>query len=183
MRIIIGILIAMIAVVATTRAQDKHSPYKGEEGRQIKALSSEDITAYLSGQGMGLAKAAELNHYPGPKHVLDLAVDLKLSDKQAAETRASYDRMHSEATRLGAVIVEKERHLDHLFALKHIDAERLKSVTDEIAKLQGELRFVHLRAHLEMRQILTAEQIEKYAQLRGYKDGSHSHGDHQKKKH
>ena len=70
-----------------------------------------------------------------------------------------------------------------MFALKHIDEEKLRSVTAEIAKLQGEVRFVHLKAHLEMRQVLTAEQIEKYDQLRGYKDGSHSHGDHLKKKH
>ncbi len=34
------------------------SPYAGSETREIKALSSDEIAAYL--QGMGLARAAEL---------------------------------------------------------------------------------------------------------------------------
>ena len=52
------------------------SPYAGEEGREIKALSAADVDAYLTGQGMGFAKAAELNGYAGPKHVLELAAEL-----------------------------------------------------------------------------------------------------------
>jgi Spy/CpxP family protein refolding chaperone len=63
--------------------------------------------------------------------------------------------------------------MDHLFASKQIDSNRLKEITTEIAKLQGELRYVHLMAHLEMRQLLTEEQVRKYDQLRGYKDGEH----------
>jgi hypothetical protein len=58
------------------------SPYRGEEVRNIKALSEQEIEAYLSGQGMGYAKAAELNSYPGPKHVLELARELGLTPAQ-----------------------------------------------------------------------------------------------------
>ena len=49
------------------------SPYVGLEAREIKALSEEQRQELLDGHGMGLALAAELNHYPGPKHVLELA--------------------------------------------------------------------------------------------------------------
>ena len=42
------------------------SPYAGQEQREIQALSTEEIEGYLSGSGMGLAKAAELNHSPVP---------------------------------------------------------------------------------------------------------------------
>jgi len=59
-------------------AQEDHSPYAGQENRTIKALSQGEIKNFLSGAGMGFAKAAELNHYPGPKHVLELA-DQKVS--------------------------------------------------------------------------------------------------------
>lgn len=182
MRIILSVFILTIAFSATALAQHHPSQYRGEEKRAIKSLSEQDVNAYLDGHGMALAKAAELNHYPGPRHVLELASELKLSDKQVADTKASFDRMHREATRLGALIVEKEKQLDNLFASKQIDSGRLKAVTSEIANLQGELRFVHLKAHLEMRQALTEEQVLKYDQLRGYKDGGHSHNDGEHKK-
>ena len=40
-----------------------------------------------------------------------------------------------------------------------------------IAQLRGELRLVHLLAHLEMKRVLSRGQIEKYDELRGY--GTH----------
>ncbi len=39
------------------------SPYAGQESREIKALSPEEISSLLSGKGMGFAKAAELNGF------------------------------------------------------------------------------------------------------------------------
>jgi len=42
---------------------------------------------------MGLAKAAELNHYPGPRHVLDLASELKLSEEQRLRIEQIYNTM------------------------------------------------------------------------------------------
>jgi hypothetical protein len=39
-------------------------PYAGQQARTIKALSDEDIAALRKGEGMGMAKAAELNGYP-----------------------------------------------------------------------------------------------------------------------
>jgi hypothetical protein len=117
---------------------------------------------------MGLARPAELNQYPGPKHVLELAAELELSDEQRQHVEACHAAMLEEAQRLGKEIVDKERHLDRRFAHSHIDEEVLRSVTAEIADLYGELRFVHLRAHLETRAVLSPGQIESYDRLRGY---------------
>ena len=36
------------------------APYAGQQRRTIKALSADDVTALLKGEGMGFAKAAEL---------------------------------------------------------------------------------------------------------------------------
>jgi hypothetical protein len=41
--------------------------------------------------------------------------------------------------------------------------------------MQGQLRLVHLRAHLAQRAILTAEQVRRYDTLRGYNTSSHDH--------
>ena len=160
------IILTMLAVPAL--AQYGHSPYAGQETRALKTLSEEEIQALLSGQGMGLAKAAELNHYPGPRHVLDLATPLQLSEAQRTETQLIYDRMHQEAVRLGALIVDKERELEHLFAAAAVDSHTLQRLAKHIAQLQGDLRLAHLQAHVEMRRVLSREQIDTYDALRGY---------------
>ena len=74
-------LFASLIVVATTATSSAQttSPYAGQEQRAIKALSDEEIRDLLDARGMGLAKAAELNSYPGPLHVLQLANELGLS--------------------------------------------------------------------------------------------------------
>jgi Spy/CpxP family protein refolding chaperone len=179
------VLIMLFMTPALAVAQHGHSPYAGQETRALKTLSEEEIQALLSGQGMGLAKAAELNHYPGPRHVLDLATQLQLSEAQRAETQQIYDRMQQEAVRLGAHIVDKERELDHLFAAEAVDAQILQALTHQIARLQGDLRLTHLQAHVDTRRLLSAEQVDTYGALRGYtvSTGPTPHTEHHRHQH
>ncbi len=150
------------------------SPYSGEESRAIKALSDADVKAYLEGTGMGLARPAELNQYPGPRHVLDNAEALRLSETQRTGIEASFREMKAEAVALGQQIVEAERRLDALFAERTASQPAVSQLTREIAELQGQLRAVHLRAHVGVRALLTPEQIEQYVALRGYAHGGHA---------
>src|ERR1051325_2680178 len=166
MRYLICMILSLVAVSAF--AQQKPSPYEGQESRDIKALSDEEIRGLLSGQGMTLAKAGELNHYPGPLHVLEFADRLKLTDAQKRRTEEIRKTMLDEAIPIGKRIVEKERELDRLFATGAIDHAKLDSTLADIGRLQGELRAAHLRAHLEQKKILTPNQIAKYDELRGY---------------
>ena len=144
------------------------SPYIGQESRGIKALSSQDVEAYLSGKGMGLAKAAELNGYAGPAHVLELASQLSLTPEQRARTQALFASMQAKAAGLGRALVEQERELDQLFANRTVTHERLARALGEIASLQAQIRGAHLEAHLAQVELLTPEQNARYAQLRGY---------------
>jgi Spy/CpxP family protein refolding chaperone len=148
------------------------SPYVGQEKQEIKALSAEDIQGYLSGSGMGLAKVAELNHYPGPRHVLDLAQPLQLSEEQQRHTQAIFEAMHTEAVRLGQQLLDKERHLDALFASGTIAEAQVEQLVADIATTHGQLRAVHLRAHLAQKTILTPDQLRRYDTLRGYEVSS-----------
>ncbi len=180
-----SVFVGLVLIPTLTLAQSGHSPYAGQETGVIKALSDDEIQAFLNGQGMGLAKAAELNHYPGPRHVLDMASQLDLSETQRAETQQIYDRMHQEAVRLGNLLMAKERELDRLFATNKIDAPMLQSVVQAIAQLQGELRITHLQAHVDMKHILSSDQIAQYDVLRGYRasgqtdaPSTHQHGKH-----
>lgn len=149
-------------------------PYAGQESRAIKALSDDDVRAYLEGHGMGFAKAAELNRFPGPKHVLELADALELSDDQKSAVTGSFETMKAKAMALGPAIVEKEAALDGLFARGEIDRKALHEAVSEIARLQGELRAAHLDAHLETRALLSPHQIVRYDELRGYGKGNHA---------
>lgn len=144
------------------------SPYAGQEQQEIKALSAEEIQGYLSGSGMGLAKVAELHHYPGPRHVLDLAESLQLSEEQRRQTQTIFEDMRVEAVRLGQQLIARERHLETLFAAGTIAEAMLEQLVADIATIHGQLRTIHLRAHLAQRTILTPEQLRRYDALRGY---------------
>jgi hypothetical protein len=158
----------LIAHTATAGAADAASPYVGQQDRAIKALSDADIRDLQDGRGLGLAKAAELNSYPGPLHVLQLKDALGLSDQQRAATEAVFATMQTRAQALGARIIEAERGLDRAFIGGTIDRTTLRTAVAGLAALQGELRAVHLEAHLAQRSLLTADQVARYDALRGY---------------
>lgn len=163
-----------LACVAPASAQvdhrhADHSPYAGTmEERAIKALASEEVEGLLAGEGLGFALAAELNGLPGPRHVLDLAEELELDPRQRSAVEAVHARMDEAARDLGRRLVEEERHLDHLFAQGHATSEAVRNRTASIAGLRGELRAVHLVAHLETAEVLSHEQVATYTRLRGY---------------
>lgn len=168
---------ALIALAAMPAWAQEHqhdqrqaapSPYAGLQQRDIKALSDEEIRKYREGEGMGFALAAELNHYPGPRHALEMADHLGLSAAQRATIVRAREAMQQDARRHGEAIVAMERDLDRGFASGAMDSTRLRAHTAEIARLQGELRFVHLAAHLAVRASLTPEQVARYDAMRGY---------------
>jgi hypothetical protein len=149
-----------------------HSPtasaYAGEQTRSIKALSASETKGWLEGQGMGLARAAELNGYPGPMHVLELRRPLRLSDAQLQATEELMQKHKAEVRRLGIDLVDTERKLDIAFANKSVTPELLASHTRRIGELQAQIRDSHLQTHLKQTALLNEEQIASYASLRGY---------------
>jgi hypothetical protein len=144
------------------------SPYAGMQQRPIKALSEQQIADLKAGRGMGLALAAELNGYPGPAHLLQLADKLALSDAQRDRINQLFHHMVAEALPIGAKLIEQEAALDQKFAARTIRPEDLKVATAQIGATQAELRTAHLKYHLETAQILSAQQMQQYVILRGY---------------
>src|SRR5215210_6137663 len=151
------------------------SPYAGMQTRSIKALSDQQIADLRSGRGMGLALAAELNGYPGPSHVLELAPKIGLSDLQRSSIRAMLDTMKAETIPIGERLIAQEAALDKLFADHAITPENLSVAIAEIGATQAQLRAAHLRYHLLTVTILEPSQVQKYLMLRGYEHGSQQH--------
>jgi len=163
-----------VSTVSLIAFANTDSPYSGQENREIKSLSQHEITGYLNGKGLGYAKAAELNQFPGPRHVLDLATELKLSDEQVRQSETLFDDMKIQATTLGEQFVEKEHKLNAFFANNAIDANKLEVLLADLGTLEAKIRFVHLNAHLEQKALLTNQQVKRYDQLRGY-NGHNQH--------
>jgi Spy/CpxP family protein refolding chaperone len=151
-------------------------PYAGLEARSIKSLSDQDADDLRAGRGMGMALPAELNGFPGPRHVLDLADRLALTPAQRERTAALFAAMQAESAALGEQVIAREAELDRMFAGGGADEITLRDLTRAIGLLRGDLRYTHLRYHLAVRAMLSAEQIEAYRQARGY--GQDAHGGH-----
>src|SRR5215813_5702216 len=164
-------VVTMMAFSGLAAAQHQHSPtpYTGLQDRQIKALSSQQIDDLRAGRGMGLALAAELNGYPGPLHVLELADALQLSERQRTETKRLFEAMKAETVPIGERIIADEAALDRQFADKSVTRASLDEALSRIARNQAELRAAHLRYHLAMVELLSPAQTARYAELRGYK--------------
>lgn len=157
-----------LSVLATPALAQHAQPYAGLQARLVKALSSEQIADLQAGRGMGLALAAELNGYPGPSHVIELADELHLTPAQRERAQALFASMKAETVPLGEAVIAAESDLDRQFAGRTITPASLSAATDMIGVTQGRLRAAHLKYHLAMLEVLTPAQVKRYGELRGY---------------
>ena len=169
-----------LAIVAATAAAPAlaQSPYAGLQMRSVKALSDQQIADLKAGRGMGLALPAELNGYPGPSHVLELADPLGLSDDQRAAVRRQFEAMKAETIPIGEQLIGQEAALDALFAQHRATATSVAEAAAGIGTTEGKLRAAHLKYHLATLSLLQPAQVERYAELRGYRDGTAMHHHH-----
>ena len=173
MKLWIAALLALLAAPAVAQQAEHghsgHPPYAGFEQREIKALSEQQMADLRAGRGLGLALAAELNGYPGPLHVLELADRLRLTPEQKYRVQRLFQSMKGEAIAAGENLIASERELDQLFATHTMTAARLTSLMVQIGERQGELRAVHLKYHLATAELLSDSQKQRYGELRGYR--------------
>ena len=169
MKVGIAALLTMaLAGPAVAQHQPHQAPYTGLQQRTVKALSDQQISDLRAGRGMGLALPGELNGYPGPLHVLELADRLALNESQRQRIQELYEAMKMEAVAVGEKLIEQESALDREFAERKISPAALAGLTAQIGETQGKLRAVHLKYHLTTAELLTPHQRHRYAELRGY---------------
>jgi hypothetical protein len=136
----LAVLAAIVFALAlyTTLAQ-MQQPYAGLDARPIKAPSDEQVADLRAGRGMGLALAAELNGYPGPAHVLELAESLGLSEAQRTKMQELFAAMKVETVPLGEKLIAEEADLDRQFASKAITEAKLVAAMQAIGSTQAVL--------------------------------------------
>lgn len=144
------------------------SPYVAQVTSPVRGLSAQEVADLRAGRGMGYARMAELNSYPGPRHLLDLQKELQLSTEQIAAINAIFVEMEQQAQSLGQQIITGEEQLGVAFATNTLDETTLQSQVMQLANHYGQLRMTHLQAHLAVTPLLTTAQITAYNALRGY---------------
>ena len=155
---------------AAPQPESVQSPYLHRPQGEVRSLTPREIQDLETGVGMGLALPAELNGYPGPRHVLDAdaAGTLPLTPDQRAAVSRIFEAMQADAKRLGREVLKLEGDLEMRFRHGHIDEAVLRDLLRRASEARAELRFAHLRAHLATRALLGSDQIVTYLKLRGY---------------
>ena len=102
------------------------SKYSGQQTRDIKSLSAEDIAELERGGGWGLAKSAELNGVPGPAHLLEMKNEIGLDEVQSRAIQALYEQMRSKAIEQGKRLINQERVLERDFRARTVTEESLR---------------------------------------------------------
>lgn len=144
----------------------------------IRGLTPEEIDDLKAGRGMALALPAELNGWPGPKHVVELADGLELSAEQREKVGALATETNAKARRAGERVLAAHDALDRAFRTSAPTEATLEGLLLELADAEADLRGVHLAAHLETAGLLTTHQVARYAELRGYGTVKHASHDH-----
>ena len=105
MRPFLAAVLPLLFLQVPLVAQHDHeaSPYAHTQTSEIPTLNDDEIAQLRNGEGMGLARAADLNRYPGPKHVLELDDQLGLDEAQRALVAAIRSQMSGKASAKGAV--------------------------------------------------------------------------------
>jgi len=166
------------APAATPSATGDMSPYVPLVHSPIRGLTPEQIDAYATGKGASMALPAELNGYPGPAHVLELAEPLELTAQQREAMELLRDEMRASAVARGEELLALHKALDDGFRNGTLDEASLGRLLEDIARADARLRFVHLRTHFDAAELLTPHQRALYVEMRGYGRGDHASHSH-----
>jgi Spy/CpxP family protein refolding chaperone len=136
----------------------------GTAASAVPVFSSDERADGLRrGLGMGLAKPADDNGYPGPRHVLDAADELGLTPDQRQKTAELVARMQAEAIPASARLLADEDALAALFKDKEADLGNITAAVDTATHSLAAVQVIHLKYHLAMRALLTPAQLSAYA--------------------
>jgi hypothetical protein len=153
----VGLAVGSVAVLASIQMapmlhaqidSGTRTPYAGQESASVRGLSEAEISALRTGAGMGLARPGEINGYPGPRHVLELADELALTSDQRAAVQALFDDMQTEAIQLGSQFLAGYQALEQSFRAGTITPEGLQQQSAALGQIEGQLRAAHLKYHL-----------------------------------
>ena len=183
MRIKKFIVSALFLALLPLSAQQQQSGGQQSGGSGMKCMKKDMKKGMKKGMkkkgmqgGHGAGHLAEMNGYPGPKHVLEFIEELDLSAEQVSQLRKLRTEVTVQSLELSDQIKDLRTKLKGVFAEKKATENGVRTIVSEISELQGRLDMVHLAAHLRAKGILSDEQTAKYYNLRPPPDGKRGPG-------
>ena len=164
--------IAAIAALAVTLAVGiglgaigRHHAMPTAEADGNAAATAASIVVPMNGEDVW---GAERNLFPAPHTAIFMANDLGLDEIQRRQLHELQEALDNQVATIGRRIQSEEARLDRAFMENVIDSGRIDGLTARIGALQAQLRAARLRAHLSTRDLLSPEQLLRYAELRGF---------------
>ncbi len=125
-----------------------------------------DKEQLLKGESKDEIIIAENNGYVSPQKVLELKEQLGLTRDQVRKITEMMTNHPISLTVKGQEIVEAEEDLNNLFASGNVSEKMLRVKLERIGKLRADLKFIHLQIYIKVRQILSANQINRLEEIR-----------------
>ncbi|MGH7284410.1 MAG: hypothetical protein ACRELY_23030 [Polyangiaceae bacterium] len=138
------------------------------DSAKLRGVSADEIRGYTEGRALRFGRAAEKNHNPSPYYILKYKSELALFDEQLTPARAILERERSQASRLGKELLADETKLETLLSTPGSREDLVADMTREIARLEGEIRLVHLEADVAAKKLLNSSQQVQYDAVRSY---------------
>jgi len=152
MRTIIPVTVALLLIVNLCPAQ-------------TPPVFPPDRDLLLKGDPLGIPARAEAYSYPSPQKALSFKEDLGLTKDQIRKFEELINNTTVSATVKGAEIIEVEDDFNKSFESGTITDRILRAKLERIGKLRSEYGFIQLQVYLKVKQILSANQYERYKEL------------------
>jgi hypothetical protein len=144
----------LLCAAAVARAQDA-----GSLDTVRSTLTRSEIESSLFRHGSSPSGAADAAGIPSPRRALELTDELTLNADQVARLAVLDSLLEEDVLRYGAAVVVQERRLDSVFATGDPRDWIVRPIVREIGRLQTELRYAVLHAHMRVRELLSEEQL------------------------
>jgi hypothetical protein len=174
-RTLLMVALACAPAIATAQTAGGSDPTTSTETHTVdverrldtlipRGLCVAEAEALRMGYDIGGSATAEAVGLPSPERAIELANELTLNVGQIEEINALWNVELVNSRRLGRSIIEQEAKLDSVFATQPRDW-MVRPIVLEIGRLQTELRYVHLRARMRMKDVLSPTQQRRYASM------------------
>lgn len=68
--------ISVFLIFSSSSRSNAQASYTSQLNSPVRGLSTKEVDDLINGQGAGYARTAELNSYPGHRHILDLKQEM-----------------------------------------------------------------------------------------------------------
>lgn len=162
---------SLVIIALPTFSQNQHHAKKG--GQEMQKKSGMDMDQMMKGMGgmmhggmMSDPVMKVLHNFGKPGFYEKHAEELALTDGQVKKLESIWFNHKKEAIRKKADMEIAQLELKKILSDAHSDFKKAEAKIAKIGSLEGALRLDYLQSIENVRTVLTAEQLEKFSELK-----------------